>query len=80
MTVNVIVDLGPALQKLGDKFVATLAEFNSRFDTFDDKLKEIAAEIADLKAKISAGGMSADEENEALAKFDARIAALDAAK
>lgn len=52
--------------------MATKADFDARFVRFDVALEAI-------KAKLTAGGMSANEENQALADLETHVANLEEA-
>lgn len=83
MTLNVVFSLSPPLQRLLEKsIVATLADFTVKLDKIEADIAAhnasdavvvtaLNAEIADLKAKLAAGGLTADEEAVVLARLDA---------
>lgn len=60
------------------QLMATKADFDSRFDRLDAATANIAKQIADLKAQIAAGGMTAAEEDAAVATLESKTAALEA--
>ena len=84
--INVRFGLSHALhQFLENKIMATLADFTSRFDALDaaiaahdqsdaDATKALQDQIAALQAQIATGGMTAEEEGQALARLDSLIA------
>lgn len=80
MTLNIVFDIGPVLQVLGAKIMATLADFNAKLDALQASIDAVKTEIANLKAQIAAGGLSADEEAQVLARIDTLQTNLNAAQ
>lgn len=81
MNVTLTFDVSPRLEKLWrdtitqeSLIMSVLADFTVKLDAIDAGVTAINAEIADLKAQLAAGGLSAAEEDVLLAK----IVALDA--
>lgn len=79
MTLNVVFSLDPSLLALGQKLVASLSDFTTKIDALKTQADAILAKIQDLESKINAGGMTADEEAQALAQLDDLKTHLDAA-
>ena len=79
-TFNVVIELGPNALLLGEKLLATLADFTAKLDAIDTTVTAIKAEIADLKTQIAAGGLTAAEEATVLARLDTLESNLTAAE
>lgn len=58
--------------------MATQADFDSRFTRMDAATAAIQTEINNLKAQISAGGLTAAQEDAIVATLDSKVAALEA--
>jgi hypothetical protein len=58
--------------------MATLAEFQAGFQRMDQATSQIAARLKRLSDQISAGGMTPDEEAQAVAQLNAAASALEA--
>lgn len=58
--------------------MATLTDFQTAFDELNTATNDIAAEIQDLVDQIGAGGMSAVDEDAALATLRDAVTALQA--
>lgn len=59
------------LDQMEAKIMASLADFQTALKAVDDETTRIANYIQDLLAKLSAGGMTPDEEATALAGINA---------
>lgn len=66
------------LQKGQERIMATLTDFQTAFDELNTATNDIAAEIQDLVDQIGAGGMSAVDEDAALATLRDAVTALQA--
>lgn len=87
MTLNIVLDVSPNLRSLLEKLMATLADFAAKLDKIESDLAAHEAhdasvvdglnkQIAALQAQLSAGGLTADEEAQVLARLDAIDAKL----
>lgn len=76
MTLNVIIDLGPVLTKLGGSIVAVLSDFTDKLDAMTASIATIKQEITDLKAQLASGGLTAAEEQTVLDKITALQTAI----
>lgn len=73
-------EIGSNLFTLGTRLMATLAEFTDKLDALQASVDAIKLEIADLKAQIANGGLTADEEAQVLARLDTLQSNLQAAQ
>ena len=80
MTINInINEGGTTLTRILERIntlMAKIEDFDAKFAAFDAAIADVAGDIAALKAKVEAGGLSAAEEADVLAKLDAKVAAL----
>lgn len=79
MTITVLFDLGPSLQKLGVKLVAALTDFTTKIDALKTTADAILTKIQELETQLATGGMTADDEAAVLAQLDDLKTHLDAA-
>jgi hypothetical protein len=80
MKLQILFELGPNLTRLGATLMAALTDFTTKLDAIDTGITELAAEIADLKARLLEGGMTPAEESEVLGRLATIETALNAAK
>jgi len=71
MTLNIVFDVSSTLASLLEKYMATLADFQTAIAKVSTDIDTILQQIADLKAQLAAGGLSPDEEAQVLASINA---------
>ena len=76
MTLNIVFDISPSLKAFLEAHMPSIDDFNAKFDSLSANLNSIQVEIADLKAQLAAGGLTAEQEQ---AIFDRLATVTDAA-
>lgn len=80
MTISFVIEFGPATLALGAQILATLQDFTTKLDAIQTTIDAVKTEIASLKAQLAAGGLTADEEAQVLARLDTLETNLQAAQ
>jgi len=76
MYLTIVLDISPTFATLLEKIMATLADFTTKLDKLNADADAILKAVADLKAQLAAGGLTADEEAQVLSQLDALDAKL----
>lgn len=79
-TITLLFDVGPNLLSKWSILMATLADFTTKLDALQVTIDAVKQEIADLKAQVASGGLTAEEEQQVLDQIDAKQASLAAAQ